>query len=135
MIFTSGLLHWLLSQSFFLVRLDVTDRNGFILPNESMAACGFSRLSLLIFFFVTLLLVSTIGFMAVRPLEQKTPFAASCSLVISAACHPPQQEVDTHLKEVKWGVVEEQIQEGYPHCSITAMPTRKRELVKGRVYR
>ena len=134
---TSGLLHWLLSQSFFLVRIDVTSREGIILENRSTSACGFSRLSLLVFFIVALLLVCAIGVIGIRPLRQKIPFAASCSLVISAACHPPKQagEVDSHLKEVKWGVVEERTEQGSAHCCITATPTMEQKLVKGRVYR
>ncbi|KAF1974111.1 hypothetical protein BU23DRAFT_462453 [Bimuria novae-zelandiae CBS 107.79] len=135
LLLTSGILHWLLSQSFFLVRIDVLDRKGAIVEESSQSACGYSRLSLLIFFVVAFLLVCAIGLIATRSLEQKVPFAASCSLVISAACHPPKQEIDTHLKEVKWGVVEEQTEQGYAHCSITALPTIKQKLVEGRVYR
>lgn len=135
LLFTSGLLHWLLSQSFFLVRIDMKNREGVILEEHSKTACGISRMSLLIFFVVAFLLVCVISVIALQPLEQKIPFAASCSLVISAACHPPTQEVDVQLKEVKWGVVEEQTPQGYAHCSITAMRTRKREPMEGRVYR
>lgn len=135
LLFTSGLLHWLLSQSFFLVRLDIINREGVVLPESSMSACGFSRLSLLIFFVIAFLMLCAIGVIGLQPLEQKIPMAASCSLVISAACHPPKLEIDTQLKEVKWGVAEEQTQQGYAHCSITAMPTKKRKLVEGRVYR
>lgn len=133
--FTSGFLHWLLSQSFFLVRLDVLDREGVVLETKSKSACGYSRLSLLVFLLVALLLVCAIGRIGLQHLEQKMPFAASCSLVISAACHPPEQDVDAQVKEVKWGVVEEQTQQGYAHCSITAMPTKKRALVEGMLYR
>ena len=134
LIFTSGLLHWLLSQSFFLVRLDIVDREGAVLENSSKSACGVSRLSLLIFFIILLLLVCAVGAIGIQRMEQKMPFAASCSLVISAACHPPKYENDTQFKEVKWGVVEEQTQHEYSHCSITAMSTRKRKLIEGSIY-
>ena len=135
LLFTSGILHWLLSQSFFLVRLDLVNRENVIVEEASQSACGFSIMSLLIFFIVALLLVCAIGRIGLQHLEQKMPFAASCSLVISAACHPPEQDVDAQVKEVKWGVVEEQTQQGYAHCSITAMPTKERALVEGMLYR
>lgn len=121
LIFTSGILHWLLSQSFFLVRLIVNDRNGIAVPEKSKTACGYSRLSLLVFFVVALVLVVAVGMIGIRHLQQKIPMAASCSLVISAACHPAEDEgQDIHLKKVKWGVVEEATGGGWPHCSIAA---------------
>lgn len=138
LLLTSGFLHWLLSQSFFLVRIDVVDRDGRIVERSSQSACGFSPLSLVVFFAVAFCLVCAIGVIASRPLEQKVPFAASCSLVISAACHlsaREAEETDTHLKEVMWGVVEEQTEQAYAHCSVTALPIVKRKLVEGKVYR
>lgn len=68
-------------------------------------------------------------------MKQKLPFTASRSLAISAACHPAKDESNPHLGEVKWGVVEEQVEEGYGHCSLTSKHTKKRELVEGRMYR
>jgi hypothetical protein len=67
--------------------------------------------------------------------EAEAAFAASCSLVISAACHPAEDEKNPHLGEVKWGVVAEQVEQGYEHCSITSKHTKKRGLVEGRMYR
>lgn len=137
LILASGILHWLLSQSFFLVRIDIVDREGILVEGSSQSACGFSPLSLVVFFAAALLLICAIGVIANRRLEQKAPFAASCSLAISAACHLSKREADlgdTHLKEIMWGVVEEQTEQTYAHCSVTALPTVKRKLVDGRIY-
>lgn len=132
---TSGTLHWLLSQSFFLVRLDVVNRNNIVVDANSKSACGLSRLSLMVFFIVFLVLVLSIGWAGVRHMKQRLPFAASCSLVISAACHPAKDESNPHLGELKWGAVNEQFEGGYGHCSITSKHTKKRGLVEGRMYR
>jgi hypothetical protein len=45
----SGVLHWLLSQSFFLVLLKVRDIDGIIIDAESISTVGYSNLSLLVF--------------------------------------------------------------------------------------
>ncbi|KAH6644215.1 hypothetical protein C7974DRAFT_371355 [Boeremia exigua] len=90
---TSGLLHWLMSQSFFVVRANLEDVS--------------SRL------------------VGARRMQQKMPLAASCSLVISAACHAPSDEHDPHLKKVRWGVIEKSPGSGYTHCSITAKEVQK----------
>lgn len=134
LIFTSGILHWLLSQSFFLVRLVVIDHNNDVVDKKSKTACGYSQLSLLVFFALALVLVCAVGMVGVRHMQQRIPTAASCSLVISAACHAPQGEArDMHLKKVKWGVVEDTDVEGYAHCSITAGKLKKAKV--GNKYR
>jgi hypothetical protein len=121
LIFTSGILHWLLSQSFFLVRMNVVDRDGNVVNEKSKTACGYARLSLLVFFAVALILVSAVGMFGVRHMQQRMPMAAACSLVVSAACHPRKDEpLDARLKKVKWGVVEDDDGTGFAHCSITS---------------
>lgn len=126
----SGALHWLLSQSFFLVRLDMIDRNGNTVPSESKSACGFSPLSLLIFFIVALILVCVVGYAGLRHFQQRMPTAASCSLVISAACHPPKKDDSIQLKKVKWGVVEQGEGQNFGHCCISSERVKKPEVGK-----
>ncbi|KAF3033635.1 hypothetical protein E8E12_004407 [Didymella heteroderae] len=110
LIVTSGILHWLLSQSFFLVRLNVVNASNVVV--ESQTTSGYARLSLLVFFAVALILI----------------------LVISAACHPSNNQArDLHLKKVKWGVVDETVDNGYAHCSITAGSLKKVKV--GQKYR
>jgi hypothetical protein len=56
---TSGVMHWLLSQSFFLVRQDYRNRDGSLQSDLSRSACGMSPLSLLVLLavFCTLFLI------------------------------------------------------------------------------
>ncbi|KAF2653614.1 hypothetical protein K491DRAFT_661661 [Lophiostoma macrostomum CBS 122681] len=133
---TSGILHWLMSQSLFFVRYDIIDREEHRVDGRSKSACGFSRISLLVFLIIALVLVCVIGWAGLRGLKQKLPFANSCSLAISAACHPMTFEANPQLEEVKWGVVvEEQVEEGYIHCTITSAHTKKYYLSAGNTYR
>ena len=52
------------------------------------------------------------------------PLAGSCSAAISAACHPPEADVDASIKRIMWGVVAEDCfqyeGEGVGHCSFTS---------------
>ncbi|KAF2846144.1 hypothetical protein T440DRAFT_542799 [Plenodomus tracheiphilus IPT5] len=113
LIVTSGVLHWLLSQTFFQMRVDVFERDSDTRnADKSKSVAGYSSLSLLVFFIVALALVVAVGWVAQQYVQQRLPMAASCSLDISAACHPPQGETDTHLKKVKWGLVGQQGQGG-----------------------
>ena len=47
------------------------------------------------------------------------PLAGKCSLVISAACHPPLVAVDPHLVRVQWDVVQSRYRGEIEHCTFT----------------
>jgi hypothetical protein len=122
----SGGLHWLLSQSIFLVRIDTYDRDGVpIKDTRSRSACGFSGISFMSLTVCFWLLVGTVGLIGRKKIKVKIPFAASCSLVISAACHAPLEEPDPHLQPLRWGVVESSMHDGEMHCSLSSRGVRK----------
>jgi hypothetical protein len=52
-------------------------------------------------------------------------FAASCSLAISAACHPLPDEVGRYLRPVQWGVMEGSMFEGELHRLLSTKPVTK----------
>lgn len=66
-------------------------------------ACGFSTLILFVLLFTSLLLLGIIGFMGFRNKARKAPIVGSCSLAISAVCHPCSDETYLHLARVQWG--------------------------------
>jgi hypothetical protein len=69
------------------------------------------------------------------PYKRGMPLAGSCSLAISAACHPEQDSEDasTLLSEQKlqWGVVNTSV-DGIRHCAFSSREVGT--LVKGRTY-
>ncbi|KAH7091653.1 hypothetical protein FB567DRAFT_279067 [Paraphoma chrysanthemicola] len=126
-----AILHWLLSQTFFLVRIDYFDRKG-DRTTECNSACGFSALSLMVFIGVAMTLLSVIGVIGFWKMPMKMPIAGSCSLAISAACHPPAADVDPELHEVQWGVVEARDGAEHGHCSLSSGPVEEPE--HGKTY-
>jgi len=122
----SGGLHWLLSQSIFLVRIDTYDRKGKLVEGESSkSACGFAPTSFTTLAICFFLLVGIVGLIGRKKIEVRIPFAASCSLVISAACHTPPSDPEAYTKPVKWGVVEDSMYDGELHCSISSKNVTK----------
>jgi hypothetical protein len=71
------------------------------------------------------ILVGTIGLIGRKKIKIRIPFAASCSLVISAACHAPPNDPEPHLRPLRWGVVEQSMYEGERHCSLSAREVSK----------
>ena len=120
----SGILHWLVSQSIFLVRIDIVEPKPFKDIGLGVSTCGYSPIAIIfviILGFIVILVSIANGFRKVR---EGMPFAGSCSAAISAACHPPKADVNASSKRIKWGVVAEtdpnELDDRVGHCSFTS---------------
>ncbi|PVI04238.1 hypothetical protein DM02DRAFT_519115 [Periconia macrospinosa] len=120
---TSSILHWLLSQSFFLVRIDYNKLDEVSIFET--ATCGFSLSSFYVTISVWFCLLCAVGVAGLKKLRIRMPVAASCSLAISAACHRDPSEVGVQFSKVQWGVMKFSVEEGVPHCSFSAQPVKK----------
>lgn len=109
--------HWILSQSLFLVAIDVYDEDGTFDPSQSILSCGFSCIALIFLVGIgSLVLISGVG-MGLGRYKAGMPLAGSCSAALSAACHPPADEPDVALVPVKWGVTS--VEQGIGHCALS----------------
>ena len=100
----SMLIHFTVSQSFFLVSIDVMAAQGEV-SIKNYATLGFSGIAQFTTIMLTLAIVlcaCALGFVRNR---HGIPPARSCSAVISAACHLPPWEKDAALKKIQWGDV------------------------------
>ncbi|KAL4860499.1 hypothetical protein BDV12DRAFT_204986 [Aspergillus spectabilis] len=84
----SGLLHWLMSQSIFLVRVLARDAYQRRDTSRDTTTVGWSPPAILTGLAVGLLLPAGVACLAVRFFKSGMPVAGSCSLAIAAACHP-----------------------------------------------
>ena len=89
-----------------------------------ISTCGYSPMAMIFVIIlgsIIVLLGICFGF---RKSRGGMPLAGSCSAAISAACHPPEADVNASLKRVMWGVVaEDSFQyegESVGHCSFTS---------------
>ncbi|KAL3459041.1 hypothetical protein BJX64DRAFT_207999 [Aspergillus heterothallicus] len=105
MLAISTTLHWLLSQTFFLVLIDQRTPQQEILSDATVGQVGFSLFGLFLTLVIGALAVLGFAVFAVLPLKGAMPLAGSCSLAISAACHPPRDDGDASLKALMWGEV------------------------------
>lgn len=123
---SSVLLHWLLSRALFLQRTDSYRGDGTLATGVSR--CHYSILDVIILLTIAFALLIVVACVGLLPMQEKLPPAASCSLAISAACHPPKTEVDAHLKKVKWGALRGLDAEGFGHCCLTSGRVTKPEV-------
>ena len=112
----SATLHWLVSQSLFLVNMTGYKTKGQD-SIRTISTIGYSCIAIItviLFGAIMILLEVLNGFRVHRGM----PLAGSCSAAISAACHRPEEDVDAATKPVMWGVVSSE--NGVGHCCFTS---------------
>jgi hypothetical protein len=140
LVILSGVLHWLVSQSIFVVAIDVFDAQGNPTINGSgsgqgIRRCGFSPIAMMVVTVLGLFMIlALVGFGSMR-YNHGMPLARSSSLAISTACHPPgvhgSGEVPMSEQELQWGVVETGV-DGIGRCAFSSQEVGW--LVKGHMY-
>ncbi|KAF9060836.1 hypothetical protein BDP27DRAFT_1272762 [Rhodocollybia butyracea] len=115
----SALLHWLLSQSIFVVA--VTFWDGDVVDTfNSITSCGYSPVAMILTTIVgASLILSSLAVGYFKHLQCDMPLAGSCSKAIAAACHPPADGSDP-LKPMKWGVVARLPDSAIEHISFSS---------------
>ncbi|KAF2790980.1 hypothetical protein K505DRAFT_310397 [Melanomma pulvis-pyrius CBS 109.77] len=116
----SGVLHWLVSQSIFLVAINAKSWNG--IERTSWTSCGYSPMAILSVLclgsFMTIAIVG-FGFVTFKP---GMVLVGSCSAAISAACHNATcDSVDGNSAaagKLKWGAVGKN-SENVGHCTFS----------------
>lgn len=121
---TFGCLHWLVSQSLFLARMDVYDDDGVLNPSKSISTCAYSLIAIVFASILGLLVCTSVVLTGVRKFKPGMPLVGSCSAAISAACHPPEEDRNASQKAVMWGACERETSEwsgeAVGRCSITS---------------
>ena len=119
---TAAILHWLTSQSIFLVKIDAYDPRQQPDVYNSLLGCGYSAYALAITIIVGSVMLLTLVANGLRRLDSTMPLAGSCSLAISAACHRPSEDSDAGLFPIQWGAVSHGTEEEGPgHCCFTSL--------------
>ncbi|KAF1833717.1 hypothetical protein BDW02DRAFT_569698 [Decorospora gaudefroyi] len=115
----SAALHWLCSQSFFMVRIDGVDAQAHIDEHDQLVRLGYSATGVIALIGVSVgMMVATVCTTFFRRL--RTPLGeTSMSVIISAACHIRRYEPEPWLREVQWGDTTAVDEGGVRHCAFT----------------
>ena len=127
---TTVSIRYSVSQSTFLARVNVIDSTEAEVPGVGISTCGYSPMAMIVIIILGSIVVLLGIFNGFRKARGGMPLAGSCSAAISAACHPPEADVDASLKRVMWGVVAEESfkykGESVGHCSFTSFKVERR---------
>ncbi|KAI9037923.1 uncharacterized protein KD926_011446 [Aspergillus affinis] len=140
LISTSAILHWLASESLFVIAVEAYDTKMRKDPSRDVFTCGYSPMAIISGVSMSVVIFTYFIVLSLRKFESAMPVAASCSLAIVAACHPqynPNEEsveanaadavaaIDSEREEeemevllVKWGAIS--VSGPVGHCSSTS---------------
>ncbi|RSL50765.1 hypothetical protein CEP53_008696 [Fusarium sp. AF-6] len=125
----SILMHWMLSQSIFIVVVE--DMQGSSPDSDPtdwewiFATCGYSPIAIIFAIFVSVLMAAWVAITGWLKLPTAIPVVGSCSLAIAAACHHPNglPQPEAPLIPLQWGVMrrpESRDGSGYGHCGLSS---------------
>ncbi|KAK4450480.1 hypothetical protein QBC34DRAFT_460961 [Podospora aff. communis PSN243] len=118
---SSGIMHWLLSQSLFLARITAFYPSGEIDALHSFSTCGYSPIAIIISIMVSIALLAVVAGLGFRRYDGVMRMVATNSRAISAACHVLEEDrEDGYLLPVQWGVVS--MSKGIGKCTFTTAP-------------
>ncbi|KAF4543024.1 uncharacterized protein LTHEOB_7278 [Lasiodiplodia theobromae] len=129
----SSLLHWLVSQSIFLAKVDGLDARGLPSNIGNVTTCGYSPFGMIFTCTGGLLLALFAVALGMQKLKPGMPLAGSCSVAISAACHVP--DGTSELEPLMWGVIPkhpDDAHSGVEHCAFAN--ERLERPLPGRLY-
>lgn len=136
LLLSSVSLSWLVSQTLCMLRFHTYDDiriNEVPDVDHQMGFSGIALIGFLIFGTIIFGLSVAIGFCKCSP---GLPIGPSNSLIIAAACHPPERDRYAARKMVKWGAIpngnNEDDANSTHHCTITSR--RVEDPVEGRWY-
>lgn len=81
------LLHWLISQSIFLVAISRYSADGTLQNPFQLATCGFSPIGMVFVVICGIVMLFCLLGISLIKLDGSIPIVSSCSAAISAACH------------------------------------------------
>ncbi|KAK3360958.1 hypothetical protein B0T24DRAFT_643184 [Lasiosphaeria ovina] len=115
----SVVVHWLMSQSIFVVAVENLDQSS---PSWYMITCGYSPIAIIFVLVLCCLLVTAVVATGCLRLPSAIPVVGSCSLAIAAACHGPdgQPQTKAALAPLRWGVISPPSWKDPGHCGFSA---------------
>ncbi|KAI0454823.1 hypothetical protein F5B21DRAFT_504067 [Xylaria acuta] len=117
----SSLLHWLISQSFFISRITALKPTGVEDYENTFSTLGYSPLAIIITGITVFVNIVMIILLGCRKYDGTMRMVSTNSMAISASCHGLNEDREFGYQlPLQWGVVE--IKGGIGHCAFTTAP-------------
>ena len=128
-----AVLHWLISQSTFLARINQYDYNYVLEEGLTINGTGWSPIALMFALILGGLMILALPIFGFKRLPKKMPLAGSNSAAMSAACHRQDGEDDDIMQRpLQYGVLRSTDAEGRKRAGFSAEEVSP--LVIGEIY-
>ncbi|KAI1068119.1 hypothetical protein LB507_004337 [Fusarium sp. FIESC RH6] len=135
LLLVSILVHWLLSQSIFIVAVESHGHFWYQDVEDSMRweviSCGYSPIAIIFVIITAASMGVAVASIASLRLPTFMPLVGSCSLAIAAACHHPENmpRDGAELKPLQWGaMVYDTERKVSRHCGFSEKPVEEPEI-------
>lgn len=126
----SGVLHWLVSQSIFLVAIETYDQGVRLeyinfysnAAGPDRLTCGYSPVAITFVIILTVVMMLFGVGTGMRRYDPGIPLAGNCSVVLSAACHVEDDNTassEMASKPLQWGVTRTGGVDEVSHCAFS----------------
>ncbi|KAJ5434136.1 hypothetical protein N7491_004731 [Penicillium cf. griseofulvum] len=106
----STLSHWLASEALSFIQIVPRDTQGNLNRSRTLHGMGASSVGLRVMVIPWLIMVVAFLILMFRRFKSAAmPIAMNCSAAISAACHPPPDDIDAAENPVMWGQADMEI--------------------------
>ena len=102
----NAVLHWAVARSIFLVQFDLYPPTGIQASKQVATAIALKPVGILIAVIIGGVLIMTLFGLACVRLPPGMPMLGTCSLAISAACHPPEGDDMAEHELLMYGVID-----------------------------
>lgn len=128
LLLSSGFMHWLVSESLFIVRISFLNQNG--QPASGCKWCkktgsvltllGYSPKAILVAIVLGGVMYIMMVVIGMRRYKPGIPLVITSSWTIAAACHRPYNDKDAANKKVMWGAISHQDGDVRGHCTFSS---------------
>lgn len=106
----AALLHWLISQSIFLIVVEAYTPSQIPDPASNITTYGYSPFAMICGLALALVMVAALLGISMRRFASEMPVVGSCSMAIAAGCHgvmrESRREEGAFKERLMWGVME-----------------------------
>lgn len=115
-----AVLQFFISQSLYLVQATSFNANGSRNYHNDSTRVGYSLLGIILSLFLGRSTVVAVAILSLRKYPgapANIPLVSTCSVAISAACHPPQGDDNSYRVPLRYGMTS--LRDGVGHCCFT----------------
>ncbi|KAG8525641.1 uncharacterized protein KY384_000401 [Bacidia gigantensis] len=123
LIILSGVMHWLISQAFFIAHIVAYDSLGERDLYSDIITCGYSPIGIIFTLILGVLMLACLAIISFRKIELVMPVAKNRSFAIRDACHRLSNDTNAANLPIMWGIIHDE--DGVEHHTFSSLDVKQ----------